>query len=385
MSQPEFGKMCVFGSFDDSELYSRNRKLIDALTAHCSSVVEVRPRPRTRTESNQAKLSSPVKLLRSGLHLVGNFFSLASQWRVLRDADLYFIPYPAYIDYMFLRLLTLGAPSRVVVVDAFLCLHDTLVLDRKMVAKGGILARLVSWLEGRTLAGSNLVLIDTAQQKQVLLQQYQLEAGKVATVPVGIDESIWYPAPEPPLEDEFKVLFWGTFIPLHGVETIVSAAYSLQKTHPQISFTVIGDGQTAPAVSEQMHRLEVGNVNWLRTLLPASELRKHLLMSHCVLGVFGGSDKAGNVVPYKAHQAMASNKILITRSGPAIEELSSTASEAGLVLVPPADSLALAANIVTVFESYRKLSLSINTRQLYDRSLSNEVISRRIASALASM
>jgi len=117
-------------------------------------------------------------------------------------------------------------------------------------------------------------------------------------------------------------------------------------------------------------------------LLSAQELRSYLESSHCILGIFGDSGKAGNVIPYKAHQPLASNRILITRSGPAFAELLNGGEEPGLSLVPPADPTALAAAILAVYTHYREICRVSNTRELYDRSLGSSVIHARIASAL---
>ncbi len=383
LTQQKFGKLCIFGSYEDSELYSRNRVLVEALALNCSELIEVRPGPRRQTANNQKRLSSLGRLLQTGLGMVGNFFSLARQREKLKGADCYYVPYPAYIDLLFLRFLTWGNRRRVVVVDAFLCLHDTLVLDRKMIAQNGVVARLVSWLERQTLSRADLVFIDTLQQKKILVEQYALDESRVAVIPVGIDEAIWTPAPERPLEDIFSVLFWGTFIPLHGVDTIIKAAGLLQTSHPRISFTLIGDGQTADSISAELDNTGGTNINWVRGFISASELRQYVDESHCVLGVFGPSGKAGNVIPYKGYQAMACNKILISRSGPAFAELlHGREKPPGLLLVPAADPGALAQSIAAVYEAYNEIQPVLNTREFYDCNLSNSVIRKRVTSSL---
>lgn len=384
MGEGKQGKMCVFGSFDDSELYSRTRVLIDALDFHCSSVIEVRPQSKSRLGNNHRRVSSFLRLIQTAAYSIRDFFSFFRQRACLKSADFYYIPYPAYLDYFYLRLLTRGDGKKVVV-DGFLCLHDTLVHDRKMVSPQGCLSRIIRWIERSVLSGADLVFIDTSRQREVLLKQYNLEEKSIVALPVGIDESVWGPAPRLQLGDEFTVLFWGTFIPLHGIDTIIRSAHILQKTFPQIKFRLIGDGQTAPDVLTLIEQLNVTNVSWRHSLVPARELRSCLDSSHCVLGIFGESEKGGNVIPYKAYQAMACNKILISRSGPAILELLDGQNDPGLLLVPPADPEALALMIVSVFESYRDISESVNTRKLYDLGLSNAIIKKRIAAAVEAL
>lgn len=382
LPQKRFGSLCVFGSYEDSELYSRNRILINALSVHCDEVVEVRSRPRSGNRNNQLRVSSFGRLIQTAWSMVAGFFSLARQWSRLKGTDLYYVPYPAYIDLIFLRLLTWRSGRRVIVVDAFLCLHDTLVLDRRMIADKSVAARMVSWLERQTLRKADLVFIDTLQQKEELSEQYELNDSNVAVVPVGIDESIWCTAPVLPLKTQFCVLFWGTFIPLHGVDVIIGAAKLLQDSHPQIKIKLIGDGQTAPDIDIEVKHLGLDNIQWKRRLLSAAQLRLSLERAHCILGIFGPSKKAGDVIPYKAYQALASNKILISRSGPAFEALLNGKMNPGLFLVPPGDPVALAQAIVRANEAYSDILPALNTSNLYHENLSNSIIQERVSAAL---
>ncbi|MEH6589922.1 MAG: glycosyltransferase [Halioglobus sp.] len=382
MPRQKIKKLCVFGSFDDSELYSRNSSLIGALTACSAQVVEVRPSHKSQVASNHQRLASAGGLLNTALGVVKNFASLTRQRGKLSGADCYFVPYPAYLDVLLLQWLTPSRDRPTLVVDAFLCLHDTLVNDRKMLSPKGILSRMAAWLERRTLFAADLIFIDTLQQKKLLLEQYGLEPDKIAVIPVGIDEVVWQPLPILPCSDSFRVLFWGTFIPLHGVDTIIRAAKLLQKSHPSIHIELIGDGQTAEAQAALIVELEPGNISWQRGLMSAAMLRQKVENAHCVLGIFGDSDKAGNVLPYKAYQAMASNKILLSREGPAMSTLLEGEAACGLVLVPPADPAALAQALAEVADSYTCSYGEPATRALYDQRLSYTNVAQRVLNAV---
>ena len=382
LPQLKINKLCVFGSYDDSELYSRNRTLIDALAACAAEVVEVRPGHARKQASNHQRLATIMNLFATAYGVIANLVSFARQRHKLSGADYYFVPYPAYIDTLVLQWLHPRGGRPRVIVDAFLCLQDTLVNDRKMLAANGVLARVVGWLERRTLETADLVFIDTEQQKALLVEQYGPDQLKLAVIPVGIDESLWQPLPFLPYEEQFRVLFWGTFIPLHGVDTIIRAARQLQEVRPQVCIELIGNGQTAQASAELIDELGVTNLEWRRCLLPADKIRDQVESAHCVLGIFGESDKAGNVIPYKAYQALASNKILISREGPAISGLLGSQAVCGLVLVPPADSDALAEAIVQVADAYAERSSRSGSRSLYDQHLSNKNIFERVACEL---
>ncbi|MDG1386832.1 MAG: glycosyltransferase [Halioglobus sp.] len=314
------------------------------------------------------------------------FFRLARQRSKLADAGVVFLPYPAYFGFFALQVLLLFRKNRpLILLDAFLCLYDTVVEDRKITADGSLVSSLVKWLEKRTLQAADLVFIDTTQQKTALLQRYGLVDRKLVVTPVGIDESVWRPVPMPPLEQRFTVVFWGTFIPLHGIGTIIKAARIIANERTEILFKIIGDGQTAPEIQAMLEQNPLSNIDWMRKLLSAEQLQHIVSSSHCVLGIFGESKKAGDVIPYKAYQALASNRPLITRSGPAIAELLGESDPVGLLLVNTEDPGGLAEEIVRLFDNYANLASQIDTVSLYREKLSSDVLARSVGKAVSTV
>ncbi|TDG12753.1 glycosyltransferase [Seongchinamella unica] len=371
------GKLCIFGCYKDSELYPRNRTLIATLSSLFDSAIEIRAQTDLNGNGKHRPLTSPLGMAQAIWRSVTGFGSLYRQRDKLHDADLYYIPYPAYLDLFYLQLLTGKRHQHRIVIDSFLCLHDTIVHDRKMLKHGSILARLISRIEGYTLRQASLILIDTEQQKKLLVESYALDKNKVIVTPVGIDESTWTECPPLPLYNQFRVLFWGTFIPLHGIETIIEAARIFAKKQSNIRFTLIGDGQTADEISKKLIAQPVENLEWRRELVSAQVLRSELENSHCILGVFGTSAKTGNVIPYKAYQAMASNKILITRDSPAFRKIfGDQTTIVGLYLTEPGSATLLAEAITDVFMNYDEIFKHIATRVAYDLKLSNFRLSK---------
>ena len=377
------GKLCVFGCYSDNHLYPRNRTLISAVSLVFSETIEIRPQHR---KSNQINHKTPATILGALATLkatISNLTSLFSQRAALAGASLYYVPYPAYLDLLFLRIITPRKDRPKVAIDAFLCLQDTIVSDRKLVRSNGVMARLLNWLEGETLKYADLIFIDTEQQKQLLVDSYRLNKDKVIVTPVGIDETIWTPLPELPIEDDFHILFWGTFIPLHGVDIIFGAANLLANKQPQIKFTLIGDGQTAEYHAKKFLSRPTSNVVWLRELVSPEKLRSYVERSHCILGIFGESKKAGNVVPYKMYQALASNKILITLKGPATAAICPQGTTApGLIFVPPGSPSALANEILRVSKDYKNISRLQSNREIYESNLCNRLLQMCVADSI---
>ena len=370
-------KVVVFGSYRTSDDYIRNRVVIDCMRSSSVSILEVQSETKPPAESNYDQVSSLFGILRYIFRQAKNFVSFLGQRKVLREADLIFIPYPAYIDFLFLVLLR--RCDKPVLVDSFICLYDTIVFDRKMISESTLTARAIHLLEKRTLTSAQGVLIDTDVQRECLITRYHLPEEQVHVLPVGLDEQVWTSLPQQFMGDKFVVLFWGTFIPLHGIDTLIDAAILLDSTESDIEFRIIGDGQVAKEIAQKLNSIEVKNLHWRRGILETAELRKEIVRAHCVLGIFGQSAKAGNVIPYKVHQALASNRMLITRAGAAAS--ADLSGERGIILVPPADSNALAHAIL---EARGRLieSPELHNREVYDHLYSNTVLRKKLCDVL---
>lgn len=348
-----------------------------------TNIVEVRPAASSTTKKRNSSSSTPIRALQTGWTAVAGFFSLYKQRQLLKGADVYFVPYPAYLDLFFLRLLAPRRERGKIVIDGFLCLYDTVVNDRKLLKHNGLPARAVRWLERTTLSSVDHILIDTVQQKRLLLESYNIDENRITVTPVGIDEQLWTPLPPLPGSTPLRVLFWGTFIPLHGIETIVGAARLLEKRHIAVEITLIGDGQTANAIAEDLGRQPVSVLRWERGLVNAKALREKVEQAHCILGIFGTSSKAGNVIPYKAYQAMASDRILITRESSALREvLGNVQAVPGLRLVQPGSAEQLAIEIVRVQEDYYRIGAAPATGAAYRKKLSNALLKTALQDAL---
>ena len=361
----------MVGAFSDHDLYQRNRVLVSLARQLFPRSVVVRPRGQREpvnplAPGGRGLLAKLAQLSADALGIVG-------RRRRLAGSDLVFVPYPAYVDLIVLWLI--GATrGRTVVADAFLDLEST-VRDRGLLAEGSWRLPVLRWLERFALSRADCVLIDTPEQSAALGRRLAGSGTRVAVVPVGIDEALWSPMPAPDTAGPIRVLFWGTFIPLHGVETIVAAAQRVADCHADFEFRLIGDGQTAPALAERLRARPVPGLSWRRELVDTATLREELARSHILLGIFGGSDKAAAVIPYKVQQALACNRPLITRASPAMQAHADP--QAGLVTVPAADAEALAAALIALAGRLRNGWVA-HTRPIFDAHFSSAVLRERL-------
>ncbi len=267
-------------------------------------------------------------------------------WRFLRAArpDFVLVGYPGFIDVIilapFARLR--GVP---IAWDMFMSVYDTVVLDRRLVSPGHPLARLLYWLEKFALRRADLVFLDTEAHARRIEKLYGLPAGRCRAVWVGAEVAQFRTTPPvargtsgPGL---LRVLFYGQFIPLHGIDTIISAARLLQAE--PVEWVLIGRGQEAARIRRMLDEVPLPRLRWIEWVDYAA-LRSWIAEADLCLGIFGDSDKAASVIPNKVFQTVAAGRPLITRDSPAIRELVDNAAPC-VYLVPPAQPQALATAI----------------------------------------
>jgi glycosyltransferase involved in cell wall biosynthesis len=115
-----------------------------------------------------------------------------------------------------------------------------------------------------------------------------------------------------------NVLFYGQYIPLHGIPVIIEAARLLRDL--PIAWTLIGRGQESQLVDRMIAAEPLPGL----TRIPWVDypgLGQHLAEADLCLGIFGTSDKAASVIPNKVFQLVCAGRPLITRDSPAIREL----------------------------------------------------------------
>lgn len=273
------------------------------------------------------------------------------------------LPYPAILDafvlWPFARLR-----RQKIIFDAFIPLHDTIVNDRKWLRRGSLRARLLWQVERLALAMADVVLVDTDEHGRYFSETFGVPAARCITVPVGAEPLFWderhradLPPPPAGLPPRY-VLFYGQFIPLHGIETILEAA--LASVGTPVHWLIIGRGQEDAAARTFLDRHAPGNVTWL-PWVDYAQLPSIIRGAVISLGIFGTSDKAARVIPNKMFQILAAGGAIITRASPAVAALAQRYPDA-IRLVPPGDAPALAEAVAQAFAQPRPAAIAATAR-----------------------
>lgn len=310
-------KICYFGTYEKD--YPRNRILIKDLIRRGIEVIEChypvweRQRDKTGTYLSRGSLVRLLfRLIWAYIILIGRFFRAGS-------FDCLIVGYLGQTDVFVARLLLLFK-KKPLIFNPLISLYDTAVLDRELFRKGSLLAGMLYFADKWAFRLSDLIVLDTHENIKYMAELFGIDEGKFARIFVCADKDLFYPGRKMPKEDgSFRVLFYGKFIPLHGIHYILQAAKELEG-EPDILFQIIGKGQLSREIHHLADRLNLRNVEFI-DWVPYEQLPKHIWKADVCLGIFGDAGKTKRVIPNKVYQALACGKPVITAETPAIREL----------------------------------------------------------------
>lgn len=298
-----------------------------------------------------------------------------------RGRCILYVPYPAV---PFLWCMS-WVPRRLrppIIADCYISLWDAWVTDRALSPSKSLAAAALKKLERRALRTADWILTDTEANRRFLVGAFNLEEGKVRSLPLAIEEDRFIGLPVRIAErgKPCTVLFVGTMIPLHGVETILEAI-TLLPPRPCLQFRLVGDGQ----IGNQIQRFLAGSgrndVTWIRSWQSLDEIAREIATADICLGIFGGTPKAARVLPFKLYMYLAAGKAIINQTDYSLPE---GIPPPPVVTVPPKDPAALAAAIESlVAKESRRLALGEDARAFFTRHLGSAAVLARWKDLLA--
>ena len=301
-----------WGRFDPD--YSRNRILRQAFETLGWRVVDFHPR-------------------------VSQLGDLEAFLKAPSDADLVWVPC--------FRQRDLAAASRwakrrrlPLIFDPLISSYDKQVFERAKIPADSPRAEALRRGEAELFASADIVIADTGAHADFFHEALGKARDKIAVVPVGAEESLFSPKTMtlPQGDAALEVLFYGSFIALQAPQVIVDAALM---SGGGLRWTLLGDGPLrceceARAGGDPRIRFE--------DPIPLEALPARIRKAQVLLGIFGGGQKSGRVIPNKVYQSLACGRPVITRKAAVYPEPSGEEAQ-GLILIEPENPKALAAAV----------------------------------------
>lgn len=243
--------------------------------------------------------------------LLRSFILFYKFFRIHRDVDVIFVSEMSHASMPCAKMLSIIFGKKIIF-DPLISAYDTIVEDRKLLKKGSVLSKIIFLLDKICLKMADVVIADTKEHAEYFSSRLGIRSNKIRVVPVGADTDYYYPSPKESQTTPgvFKVLFQGTYIPLHGIKYIIQAAKNLQE-YRDIHFTLIGQGQLYDNILSMVRDLKLDNITFI-PLVNQNELRERINESDLCLGIFGETEKAKRVIPNKIYQYLACSKPIVT-------------------------------------------------------------------------
>ncbi len=257
-----------------------------------------------------------------------------------------------FVGFMPQMILPFFAPlfrHKTIIMDFFISLYDTLVYDRCRFKPGSLVARFLRYIDRAALRRADLIIADTHAHGEYFINELDAPKDKLSVLYLQADASIYYPQivqkPEN-LSRKFVVLYFGSILPLQGVDIVVKAAEIL-KDNTDIHFRLIGPLKGTLKVEAEDCGIEC--IHWLGQ----RELANSIAMADlCLAGHFHGRiEKAKRTIAGKTYIYRAMNKPVILGDNPANRELY-LENDRDIFYIPMGSAKALADKILEVFETF---------------------------------
>lgn len=348
-------RVVYWGTYDTGK--PRNRIMIRGLKENGIQVFECHADVWAGIE-DKSQVSGWLNRLRLLVRWLLSYPSLLLRYLSLPEHDAVIIGYMGQLDILvlwpFARLR--GVP---IIWDAFMSLYNTVVEDRRLIGPKHPLSRLLIAWEWAACRAAERVLLDTRAHVQYFVDSFNVPPEKVKRVFVGAETDVFMPDNYNQYESKkntesalFTVLFYGQFIPLHGIDVVVKAANITEGNN--IRWVLIGKGQESIKLRDLIDKLRPSNLEWIEWI-PYDQLLTRIHSADVCLGIFGDTDKAKRVIPNKVFQILAAGRPLITGDTPAIRELLSPSQH--IMLIPLANPESLARAVNNMFLNRRNIQV----------------------------
>lgn len=233
----------------------------------------------------------------------------------MKDIDVVFVGFAPQLIIPFVgRLLK----EKTIIMDFFISVYDTLICDRKKFKDGSLIANICHQLDEKTLKKANHVITDTKAHAEYFISEFSVREDICETIYLKADTTIYYPRPQnkpEELKNKFVVLYFGSILPLQGVNVVLDAIREL-RDRGDIFFDIIGP---IPEKYNKPIQNNVRYINWLSQI----DLAEHIANADlCLAGHFNQAiEKARRTIPGKAYIYQSMKKPMVCGDNKANREL----------------------------------------------------------------
>lgn len=286
-----------------------------------------------------------------------------------QQVDFIFLPCFTHLDVYYVKRHT----TKPLIFDPLISRYMSKVFDYRKVWRYSVRS-LKNYLKDYIMMKqADVVIADTQQHLQYYHEVIHVEKEKMEVVPVGVDVQQFYPIKTENQNQKLTVGFYGSYIPLHGIDKIVAAAHWLKDD--EIAFELVGDGMTKKGIAQTLKKHPLAHTS-LTPKVSYEDLNAKINSFDICLGIFGDSIKTRSVVPNKVYHYAACGKCIITRDTPAIREVFTDRQD--IILTDgTAEDLAFKIKQLKEDRTLRE-AVGANACQLMQRRYNQDIIAQKL-------
>jgi glycosyltransferase involved in cell wall biosynthesis len=306
-------RICYFGTYRAE--YSRNRIMIEGLRQAGVEVIECHEQLWKSIEDRVQTASGGWRQPKFWWRVLGAYLRLIQRHSQIGQYDVMMAGYPGQMDVFLARYLS-RRRGKPLAWDIFMSIY-LIAVERGLEKRSRLSINLIHWLEQKALALPDLLIQDTEDYVDWFQSTYGIDRDRFRLVPTGADERVYQPLMSiDKVGNQLHVIYYGTFIPNHGVEVMLEAAHLLADD-AAIVFEFIGDGPQRSNVQARADQLQLENVHFI-PWLEAKDLVERAARADILLGAFGNTPQSLMTVQNKIYEGLAMGKAVITGDSPAM-------------------------------------------------------------------
>lgn len=215
-----------------------------------------------------------------------------------------------------------------IIVDFYVSVYDTVVLDRKWFKEGSALAKLAGIIDHMFIRCASALVFLNRSEKEYYLRvcgMEKVDEKKVFIIPVGVDG-------RKPVKNNFvngnsptlKICWWGSYQPLHGLDKVIKAAGMIREKGLDVHWYFFGnDEKKSLPYKKLVEQLGLQDFCTISNDYTFSNGKlEPFLEENCdlALSIFGDSEKSFTVLPNKTLDACAMRCLLLSGNSSATKE-----------------------------------------------------------------
>ncbi|MEK8018086.1 MAG: glycosyltransferase, partial [Candidatus Parabeggiatoa sp.] len=189
--------------------------------------------------------------------------------------------------------------------------YDALKNENKAGKIGDLISPFLYPIEKYILKYSDLILTDTQLNREFFINTFYVNHNKIKAIYVGANEDLNFYDNKINNKDNLQVIFYGSFLPLHGMDVILQAIHRLRDK--PIHFTLIGGkGNSLKQFEKTKKALGLQRITHIKWVEFSELCRRYIAKTDIFLGgPFGGTGQAQRVITGKTFQGLAMAKATI--------------------------------------------------------------------------